>query len=273
MFKAFIIFFLFCSIFTSSSYAQLSDLNNDGEVRILAFGDSVTFGVGDGTSIGEFSAFPPVTDGSMGYPARVENILGVFVDNEGVPGEEVAMGGAERYVSLVQSSSADYFLIKEGTNDSIRILDRSVYSSIMQSLINVTRAMGREPILLTIPNSCCDRDGRQPITDGYSEEIITLGFINDVAVADVDRAWETTCIDQEECELYNIPDGIHPNTVGYDVMAQTVLSALLGIDIFQQDGAGLLEQALGLETGTVLVQPSLETAEENLAGILSRDSE
>ena len=259
-------------LLTSTSNAQIRDINSDGEIRMLAFGDSVTFGVGDGTSIGEFVITPPVTDGSMGYPARVENLLGVFVDNRGFPGEELAMGGSERFARLAQSSTADYMLIKEGTNDSIRRLDRSVYNSLIQRLINVSRATNKEPILLTIPNACCDRDGRQPVTDGFSEELISLGFVNDVAIADIDRAWETTCINQEECELYNIPDGIHPNTTGYDVMAHTVLSALLGIDIFQENGARLLEQALGLEEGAVIVQPSSETAEENLAGILSRDS-
>ena len=215
-------------------------MNNDGEVRLLAFGDSVTFGVGDGTAVGEFVLTTPVTDGSMGYPARVENLLGVFVDNEGFPGEEIAVGGVERFARLVQSSSADYILIKEGTNDSFSRLSGADYNKIAQRLINVTRALNKEPVFLTIPNACCDRAGREAFTDSYSEEIIRLGIVNNMRVADVDRAWETTCINQQECELYNIPDGVHPNTTGYDVMAQTVLSSLLGIDIFQQNGAELL---------------------------------
>ena len=264
---SFKILIIFGVLAVSTASAQLSDVNGDGEVRLVAFGDSVTFGVGDGTSIGELVATPPVTDGSMGYPARVENLLGVFVDNEGFPGEEVAMGGAERFVRVVTSSSADYILFKEGTNDSIRRLSNNDYNIIVQKLINITKALNKEFVILTIPNACCDRDGRQPVTDGYSEEILRLGIVNNIRVADIDRAWETTCINQTECELYNIPDGIHPNTVGYDVMAHTVLSALLGIDIFQQNGAELLEQALGLERGEVIVQPSSESTEENLAGI------
>ena len=55
--------------------------------------------------------------------------------------------------------------------------------------------------------------------------------------------------------MYNLPDGIHPNTRGYDAIAQTVLATLYGIDIFAAQGAADLEAALGLAAGTVIVRP------------------
>lgn len=252
-----LIIFLF--LFSSTAFAQqgsiFEDLNNDGQVRILAFGDSITYGVGDGTSPGQVVDTPPVTDGTLGYPARIESLFGVVVDNRGFPGEELAVGGVERFPKVLRSSTADIVIIKEGANDSLYRLDRGTYSRYLQKVINVAFALGKTPVLSTLARPCCNHDGRQPFTDSYSDVVRELAFVNDLRFADIDRAWRTTCKNKEKCELYNLPDGLHPNSVGYDVIAQTMLSSMLGIDIFAPDGAQLLEGALGLPTGDVVVKP------------------
>lgn len=245
--------------FASQAFAQstsiLNDVNGDGFVRLLAFGDSVTYGVGDGTRPGEFIESPPITDGTKGYPARIENLAGIIVDNRGFPGEEIGMGGAERFSRLVPNSIADIVILKEGDNDSFRRLDAGAYSRLVQKMINAAHATGKLIVIATLPRPCCDREGRAPFTDSYSQAIRELAFVNDIRFADIDRAWRTTCVNKEACELFNIPDGIHPNTKGYDVLAQTILSSLYGIDIFAPGGSVLLEGALGLPPGSIIVKP------------------
>jgi lysophospholipase L1-like esterase len=252
-------YLLFILLFSADAFAQsssiVSDINGDGFVRILAFGDSVTYGVGDGTRPGQSVDTLPVTDGTLGYPARVENLFGVLVDNRGFPGEELAMGGSERFVRVVRGSTADIVILKEGANDAFRKLDRGTYSKLIQKMVNTAHVLGKEIVIATIPRSCCDHDGRQPFTDSFSDVIRELAFVNEIRFADIDRAWRTTCVNKEKCELYNLPDGLHPNTAGYDVIAQTIISSLLGIDIFVPGGSALLEGALGLPPGSVVVKP------------------
>ena len=179
----------------------------------------------------------------------------MLVDNKGFPGEEIAIGGVSRFVRVVSSSNADLVVILEGVNDSIYRLDSNTYSRVLQKMINAATALGKTPVLVTLQAPCCNHAGRGPFTYSYSGVVRELAYLNDLRFADLDRAWRTTCRNKEECELYNLPDGLHPNTVGYDVMAQTILSSFLGIDIFAPGGSTLLEGALGLPAGSVIVKP------------------
>jgi hypothetical protein len=79
--------------------------------------------------------------------------------------------------------------------------------------------------------------------------------LNGLQVTDLELTWDTTCKDPLRCELFNLPEGLHPNTTGYDVMAQAVTATLMGIDLFAPEGAAQLEAALGLQPGAVLVKP------------------
>ncbi len=245
---------------TRSALAQdsvLTDNNGDGVITIMAFGDSITYGVGDGVSPGENIEEAPQTDGRAGYPARIEASYGISVENRGVPGEEIAVGGVQRIVSAVSSSNADLVLFLEGVNDSIFRLDRGEYARLLQKVINVCRARGKSIVLATLQTPCCNHAGREPFVSSYSDVVKELAGINDLRFVELDRAWRTTCRNKEECELYNLPEGLHPNTMGYDVMSQTILATLLGIDIFAADGAAQLEGALGVPAGSVIVKPEV----------------
>ena len=254
--------FVFLIIFISTQFAiaqqqssVVSDINADGVVRIMAFGDSITYGIGDGTSPGDVVETPPITDGHGGYPARIEALYGVLVDNRGFPGEQIDVGGVKRFPHVVASSTADIVIIKEGANDSLFRLGRGAYSKDLQKMINTAVVLGKQPILATLATPCCNHAGRGEYTNSYSDAVRELAYVNDLIFADIERAWRTTCRNKKECELYNLPDGLHPNSVGYDVMAQTILSSLFGIDIFAPGGAALLEGALGLPAGEVIVKP------------------
>jgi hypothetical protein len=76
-----------------------------------------------------------------------------------------------------------------------------------------------------------------------------------VRLADVETLWRSTCPELTQCDLYNLPEGLHPNRKGYDALAQIFAAALLGIDLLSSGGPAELEVALGLDSGGVIVKP------------------
>jgi lysophospholipase L1-like esterase len=233
----------------------LRDMNGDGKVEVLAFGDSITYGVGDGIKPGEYVEEITSSDNPGGYPRRLKNLLGVPVRNAGVPGEELVASGVYRVASVVTNSSADVVVLLEGSNDAVHVVSRGDYSRALQKAINVARADGKQVVLITVPRPSDMHASLTPFTEAYAEAVRELATINDLPVADMQRAWSNACADPFQCQLYNLPEGLHPNTLGYDHMAQTVAATLLNIDIFAPGGAAQLEQALDLPAGSVVVKP------------------
>lgn len=245
--------FLIASISQAEEESLLVDKNGDGSISVLAVGDSITYGIGD--------TFDPedVEPDFGGYPARLTTLLGVPVVNEGEPGEELVADGARRFSALMQSSSADVVLILEGANDAFNQVDSSDYRSSLQRVINIAKALGKTPVIMTLPSPCCEHGQLIPLTTAYSGVVNNLGIINNIKVADLRTTWNTTCT-SGECQLYRLPEGLHPNPTGYDAVSQTIASYLLGINIFTAEGAANLEEALGLAPGTVIVKPILTEA-------------
>ncbi len=235
----------------------LIDHNGDGLITLLGFGDSITYGVGDGAlSAGEDGAIP-MSDGSHGYPSRLAALLGVGVDNSGIPGEELGVDGIERFPQVLFQSNADLVLLMEGANDARAPLSQSEYRNSVQRLINVTRASGREIVLFTLAPPCADHVLLRSAMARYSETIHELAVVNGIRVVEIDRAWRTTCSNLENCELYNLPEGLHPNSLGYDVIAQTAAASILGVDIFADSGAEDFAGAVGITPEQVVVKPSV----------------
>lgn len=243
-------------LFSSSVNAQiLSDITGDEQITALAFGDSLTAGVGDGSSVGEFVEVAPSMSGSGGYPTRLSALLGIPVTNGGVPGEVFTGEGLIRLAAAVRSSSADIVVLLEGANDAIFQTSTSFYSQSMQRAINIIAASGKTPVVMTLPPPCCNNFALAPFTDSYSTVVKTLANENAVQTVDLKRVWETTCQNTEECELYNVPEGLHPNTSGYDVIAQAVAAALAEIDIFSEEGQQEFADAFEIDLEQVLVRP------------------
>ena len=234
--------FLTILLIYSSIFAQvLEDLNGDGTVSVVTFGDSITAGVGDSQGLG-------------GYPKRLGNYLGVPVSNRGISGERLITDGRARFPSVMLSSTADVVIILEGANDAVFKESSSDYQRALQRVINVATALGKKVVLGAPQRPCCNKGARGPFTDAYAGVVRKLSIINEAPLADFDLAWRTTCKNKNECELYVLPEGLHPNRTGYDVMAQVVAASLLDIDIFAPNGAAELEGALNLPKGTVIVK-------------------
>ena len=249
---AYLLMFCFMQSVPSSIYAQssgesiLEDRTGDGTVSVLAFGDSLTVGVGDAEEAG-------------GYPSRLMQLLGLPVLNKGVAGENFCSLGYERFPQVLAGSNSDIALIFEGENDARVPESDDTYQRYMQRVINTAIVLNRQPVLVTLPQACCEHALLAPYTPGYSAVLRELATINSIPYVDVEHVWGTTCQNKGECELFNIPEGLHPNALGYTAIAQAMAASLLGINIFDQDGAQNLEKALGLPTGTVIVKPDAVT--------------
>jgi len=252
--------FCFLLSFSAAAWAEstiLLDNNRDGAITILGFGDSLTYGVGDGTLPGQLVTELNRTDGQAGYLSRLATLLGVPTENGGIPGEFLVEEGEKRFPRVLEQSHADIVAILEGANDAFQGIDSETFTRVVQKLINVSKALGRTPVLLTLPPPCCDHSGLAPFIDEYSRLIREAAVLNEVGYAELDRAWRTSCENKTECELFNLPEGLHPNSKGYDVIAQTVASTALGVDLFTKSGAGELAAALGLAESDIVVKPDL----------------
>jgi lysophospholipase L1-like esterase len=255
-------FYFLALCFVSNSWAQiastsiLEDRNADSLVSVVAIGDSLTAGLGDSLPAGIEVLELNGSEYGEGYPGRLSRYLGVPVENEGIAGEFLTSGGADRVPSELQSSQADCAIIFEGLNDAFFRTSSADVGRAFQRIANVGHVFGRTIVLVTSPPPCCTRAGRDVFVEAYNAEIRRVASENNLIVADVARAWATTCQSKEACELFNVPEGLHPNKTGYDVIAQTIAAAILGIDIFAVDGAAKLASTTGLPLESIKVKPS-----------------
>ena len=233
------------------------DHNGDGKVVVIAFGDSLTRGVGDFYSPSQHILGKiPAPDSEAGYPLRVETYTGVNVSNYGDPGEEIAVTGFERLVSAVAAARPDVVILMEGTNDAIHLLGSREYNVLVQTEINIITSAGAEPVLITLLPVTANGSGLSPFIDAYNNEIRGLAVYNMTSLVDAHQAFENTCGQIEGCKLYNLPDGKHPNELGYDVFGEMVTATLLNINLLDPTGPQAFEQALGLAAGSTRTIPN-----------------
>lgn len=250
------------AFFINSAHAAnliLEDINLDGSIEILAFGDSITRGVGDFYSPGaEITELLPTPTGEAGYPLRLENLLKIPVSNRGVRGEFLTDGGVFRLASTISASNADYIIISEGANDTFLLATRNEIRRDLQAMINMTKALGKEPVLMTIPGVCCNRAGSKPFVDGFNMEYRDLALLNNLTLADVNKSFDHAC-PGNRCSLLNLPEGLHPNSRGYDAVAQAIIATFYGIDLLSPGGDNELAQSLGIPAESIVVKSPSST--------------
>jgi lysophospholipase L1-like esterase len=197
-------------------------------LRYIAFGDSITFGVGDPKE--------------NGYANRLKRILeknqdeDVQIVKSGVPGEETSE--ALSRINSALAGGGDAILLMEGTNDVTRI-DEGILSletviANLDALALASKRRGVEPIHATIiprpPKALRDRSNF--ITQDLIRNIRGLAANKKRRFADIYHAYDPE-LTEDVFDLYYFagfdPIG-HPNEEGYKLVAQTFADVLLAVD-------------------------------------------
>jgi len=216
----------------SAEGSPFTDRNNDGQVEVLAFGDSITYGVGDGTQPGQYISEIDEVGDPRGYPLRLSSVLAAPVLNGGVPGEMVIgipgprAAGVNRFPEVVVGSTADLVILFEGINDARYEISATELEAAYQKMINVARADNKNVAIATLLPPTVQHGTLAPTAALYSETIRQVGAMNDITVIDLEQGFLRDCPDLSTCSYYNLPEGLHPNTVGYDAITSMVATAI-----------------------------------------------
>ena len=187
------------------------------QYRILAFGDSITSGVG--TPFG-------------GYTYYLENVLdtqegSTVVINAG-EGAELTSEGLERFEStLTKWNDLQTVLLLEGTNDVTDLSGAGPLESIvghLRDMIHIARDdHGLQLVLGTLlPRVDSIGDQESPTTNELVVAIRDLAVEEDVLLADHYQYF----VEMEQWENYFL-DTLHPNDQGYQALADSWVQGAL----------------------------------------------
>ena len=238
----FMVCFLFCShalALPNSSYFK--DVTGDKKLTILAFGDSITKGVGDTVHVG-------------GYPSRLSSILGTTVINDGRNGEVLATIGFTRLRSELRRYKPDLLIFNEGNSDAYEAnVSIAAFKSVLSQTVQYVKRRNIHFVLATQYPELLSYRTVQGRLDQVNSAIRSIGAHTGIHVIDIDRAWKSTCDQLPACNLL-YKDGLHPNSNGYDVITGVALATLDNIDVFKAGGAARVEKAYGLAKGFIRVK-------------------
>ena len=163
---------------------------------VLAFGDSLTFGIG--------------ANPSESYPARLEVLIGRKVVAAGVPGE-VSAEGLARLPSALEQAKPQLVIICHGGNDLLRKLDEAQAANNIRAMVRLARTQGAQVMLIGVP-----KPGLPPSP---------AGFYADIA-RELRLPYEETALKKILTDNALKSDLVHPNAAGYARLAQAVAALL-----------------------------------------------
>jgi acyl-CoA thioesterase I len=198
-----------------------------GATNFVAFGDSIT--AGEITVVGEGGIRTLTVRDDLSYPTDLRASLvsrygaqTILVANQGVKGEATAQGLARLPSVLLGQYQA--LLLMEGVNDINAGTTASAQQALsnIQAMVRLGKSRGLRVYLATVtpenPVGCnpC-RTGGANQTAFYNAGIRSLASAEGVTLVDVFNAFDLTLLG---------PDGLHPTAQGYQVIANTFLTAI-----------------------------------------------
>jgi lysophospholipase L1-like esterase len=163
---------------------------------VLAFGDSLTYGTGAGES--------------DSYPAQLESLIARRVVRAGVPGEVTAEALA-RLPAMLEAHSPKLLLLCIGGNDFLRRLGNRQAEDNVRAMVELARDRGVDVLLIGTPEP------------GFS---VTPPAFYAAIAADLRLPYEGDVIGKVLRDQSLKADPIHPNALGYRIIAERIAAAL-----------------------------------------------
>jgi lysophospholipase L1-like esterase len=195
----------------------------------FAFGDSITFGVGDD---------PART--APGYPPRLQSLLqsagvSATVVNSGMSGEKTPDGLTRlNNIVLPQTKAGDILILMEGTNDINKAIGIETTINDLETMATNAEARGLSVIHATViprpPDANHDSDNL--LTEQLNGRIRNLAGVRGRKEADPNEVFLN--VPNLFSGFYsNDPDDHvgHPNAAGYDILARVFYNVVQGIDL------------------------------------------
>lgn len=132
--RRFLLFTLAFLIYACSAPPKLSPLPADAV--ILAFGDSITYGIGAGQ--GE------------SYPERLAELTGRRILSSGIPGE-VTKDGLKRLPGVLEGVAPSLLILCHGGNDLIRKTGDEAAADNIRAMIKEAKDRGIDVVLVGVP--------------------------------------------------------------------------------------------------------------------------
>ena len=161
--------------------------------KILAFGDSLTYGYG--------------ADKGESYPSVLSRKTGIDILNAGISGE-ISSEGLKRLPSVLEESRITHMILCSGGNDILRKLPMQQLRHNLKRMIELAKERGVEVLLISVPvigvfgltplqlyDEVADETGT-PILSGVLADILS------------DRSLKS--------------DYVHPNARGYSKLAEKI---------------------------------------------------
>jgi len=163
---------------------------------VLAFGDSLTFGTG--------------ASEQESYPAQLARLTGRRVVREGVPGE-VSAAGLARLPAVLDEHQPRLLLLCHGGNDFLRRLSGREAADNVRAMIRLAKSRGIDVVLIGTPE--------------FSLTVTPPAFYAEIA-KEFRIPYEGDVIGKILRDGSLKSDQIHPNALGYKLMAERVHALL-----------------------------------------------
>lgn len=199
-------------------------------IKMIAFGDSITEGTYGGAA--ESRKWTSLLESMF---ARCD--LKVEISNSGIPGE-TAPFGLKRFPRHVLVQKPDIVLIMYGANDSYdpygtgnpavpidlfcQSIDKLVSQALNKNILPVP--MTTTPIFLYDDLS----DGQNALLGEYMNCIREIALNNKLSLIDHFSEWMGRAQQGEDVKKF-LPDGVHPNAGGNQIIAETIYNPLTEI--------------------------------------------
>lgn len=195
--------------------------------KYIAFGDSITFGVGDDPN-----------RAAKGYPPRLQTLLqtagvSATVLNFGEGGEDTLMGVMRISKVLPQGAPGDVLILMEGTNDISRGIDLETTIFDLDKMAGLAEDLKISVVHATViprfPEAKLDAENA--LTDQLNGLIRNMAGQRQRRLADPNEVYRNTPNLFAGFYSTERPDPVgHPNAAGYDILARVFFNVLQGID-------------------------------------------